>query len=49
MSADIVDQELIHVLVWAASRRTPPDGPPHWYYDNSIRSNHIDPTGLSRL
>jgi|JI10StandDraft_1071094.scaffolds.fasta_scaffold18126_4 hypothetical protein len=48
MSADIVDQEHIHVLVWAASRRTPPDGPLHWYYDNPTRSNHIDPSGANR-
>ena len=34
MSAYLVDDEHIHVLIWAASKPVRPDAPLSWYYDN---------------
>jgi hypothetical protein len=43
MSASTVDHEHIHVLLWAAAKPVPPNGPMHWYYHNPTRCNQIDP------
>lgn len=48
MSASIIDPEHIHVLLWAAAKPIPPNGPMYWYYDNPVRCNHVDPDGGNR-
>jgi hypothetical protein len=48
MSASIVDHEHIHVLLWAAAKSVPPNGPMSWYYDNPIRCNRVNPDGSNR-
>ena len=48
MSADTVDHEHIHVLLWAAAKPVPPNGPMHWFYDNPTRCGQIHPDGSNR-
>jgi hypothetical protein len=48
MSADTVDHEHINVLLWAAAKPVPPNGPMYWYYDNPTRCNQVDPDGSNR-
>jgi hypothetical protein len=49
MSAYIVDDEHIHVLIWAASKPiAPPNWQMRWPYDNPTRVNQIEPDGSNR-
>lgn len=49
MSAYIVDDDHIHVLIWAASKPIAPPNPTmRWLYDNPTRVNQIEPDGSNR-